>query len=166
MRSVFEAVVTAIITPLSILSYEVLVITLQVRTVLHTPEINLRLPPSDPSKSISNRYRARSATVTITRLCCLQNRMRSGTRAMVPSSLTISQITPAGYKPARLARSTAASVWPASFQDASCPSAKRKNVARPREVFRATVRIDCGLDRLRPIVCRDAGCHARRLGID
>ncbi len=38
---------------------------------------------------------------------------RSGTRAMVPSSFMISQITPAGFRPARRARSTAASVWPA-----------------------------------------------------
>ena len=32
---------------------------------------------------------------------------------MVPSSFMISQITPAGLRPARRARSTAASVWPA-----------------------------------------------------
>lgn len=32
---------------------------------------------------------------------------------MVPSGSMISQITPAGLKPARRARSTAASVWPA-----------------------------------------------------
>ena len=36
-----------------------------------------------------------------------------GRRAMVPSSFIISQRTPAGYKPARRARSTVASVWPA-----------------------------------------------------
>ena len=38
---------------------------------------------------------------------------RSGTRAIVPSSFMTSQITPAGFSPARRARSTAASVWPA-----------------------------------------------------
>src|SRR4051812_19137023 len=48
----------------------------------------------------------------MTRSCRSQNRIRSGTRAIVPSSLRISQITPAGDQPARLARSTAASVWP------------------------------------------------------
>ena len=37
---------------------------------------------------------------------------RSGTRAIVPSSFMISQITPDGLRPARRARSTAASVWP------------------------------------------------------
>src|SRR5205823_9337349 len=51
----------------------------------------------DSSHSVRNRYRARSATVTITRPCAVQNRTRSGTRAMVPSSFTISQITPAGH---------------------------------------------------------------------
>ncbi len=38
--------------------------------------------------------------------------MRSGTRAIVPSSFITSQITPAGVRPARRARSTLASVWP------------------------------------------------------
>ena len=39
--------------------------------------------------------------------------MRSATRAMVPSSFMISQMTPAGMRPAMRARSTEASVWPA-----------------------------------------------------
>ena len=39
--------------------------------------------------------------------------MRSGTRAIVPSSFMISHTTPAGIRPASRARSTAASVWPA-----------------------------------------------------
>src|SRR5580700_1487440 len=38
---------------------------------------------------------------------------RSGMRAIVPSSFITSQITPAGFRPASRARSTAASVWPA-----------------------------------------------------
>src|SRR3954466_6327619 len=42
----------------------------------------------------------------------LQNWVRLGSLAIVPSSLMISQITPAGDNPARRARSTAASVWP------------------------------------------------------
>ena len=37
---------------------------------------------------------------------------RSATRAIVPSSFMISQITPEGLRPARRERSTAASVWP------------------------------------------------------
>src|SRR5215207_9395491 len=53
------------------------------------------------------------ATVTSLTPCSLENLSRSGTRAIVPSSFMISQITPAGLNPAILARSTAASVWPA-----------------------------------------------------
>src|SRR5919107_625301 len=53
------------------------------------------------------------ATVTIFTPCSLENFSRSGTRAIVPSSFITSHITPAGLKPARRARSTAASVWPA-----------------------------------------------------
>src|SRR5918995_5673719 len=53
------------------------------------------------------------ATVTSFTSCSLENFSRSGTLAIVPSSFMISQITPAGFIPASLARSTAASVWPA-----------------------------------------------------
>ena len=91
---------------------------------------------SDPSYSDSNRYRARSATVTITRPCVLQNRIRSGTRAMVPSSLTISQMTPARDNPVRPARSTAASVWPRRVQNAAGSGTQRKYVPWPGEVLR------------------------------
>ena len=51
--------------------------------------------------------------VMIGSLCRRANVIRSGTRAIVPSFLLISQITPAGARPAIRARSTAASVWPA-----------------------------------------------------
>src|SRR5918997_2961387 len=53
------------------------------------------------------------ATVTILTPCSAENFSRSGTRAIVPSSFMISQITPAGLRPAIRARSTAASVCPA-----------------------------------------------------
>jgi len=53
------------------------------------------------------------ATVTIFMPCSAQNFSRSGTRAIVPSSFMISQMTPAGLRPASRARSTAASVCPA-----------------------------------------------------
>ena len=49
----------------------------------------------------------------IFRPCRPQYTTRSGTRAMVPSSFMISQMTPAGVSPAIRARSTAASVCPA-----------------------------------------------------
>ena len=51
--------------------------------------------------------------MTILRSCFTQNSIRSGTRAIVPSSFITSQITPAELRPASRARSTAASVWPA-----------------------------------------------------
>src|SRR5579883_1239791 len=63
--------------------------------------------------SLARRYSIRLWTVIIFSPCLAQNSTRSGTRAMVPSSFMTSQITPAGYRPAIRARSTAASVWPA-----------------------------------------------------
>ena len=42
----------------------------------------------------------------------LAERDEVGTRAIVPSSFMISQTTPAAFRPASRARSTAASVWP------------------------------------------------------
>ena len=55
-------------------------------------------------------------------------RSSSGRRAMpMPSSVTTSQSTPAGYSPARRARSTAASVWPARF---STPPSRARSTWR------------------------------------
>ena len=65
------------------------------------------------SDSVRIRYRMRSAIVIISRPCLLRELRQLGTRAIVPSSFMISQMTPAGYSPAMRARSTAASVWPA-----------------------------------------------------
>src|SRR4028119_1414826 len=53
------------------------------------------------------------AVVTSLMPCSAENFSRSGTRAIVPSSFMISQITPAGLSPASRERSTAASVCPA-----------------------------------------------------
>ena len=64
------------------------------------------------SFSVRRRYSIRSATVTSLIPCRSQYGIRSGIRAIVPSSFMISQTTPAGFSPARRARSTAASVWP------------------------------------------------------
>ena len=55
----------------------------------------------------------RSAIVPTFILCFSPNWIRSSLRAIVPSSFIISQITPADWKPASLARSHAASVCPA-----------------------------------------------------
>ncbi len=53
-----------------------------------------------------------SATVTILMLYSLANSSRSGMRAMVPSSFMTSQMTPAGFSPAKRERSTEPSVCP------------------------------------------------------
>src|SRR5262245_20273161 len=65
------------------------------------------------SESCRLRYSISSAMVVILRSCCAAKASRSGSRAMVPSSRRISQMTPAGANPARRARSTAPSVCPA-----------------------------------------------------
>ena len=64
------------------------------------------------SFSVRRRYSTSCATVIIFTSWRSQYGTRSGTRAIVPSGFMISQTTPAGVRPARRARSTAASVWP------------------------------------------------------
>src|SRR5215204_4584356 len=68
------------------------------------------------SFSVRRRYSIRSSTVIILRSWRAQYATRSGTRAIVPSSFITSQTTPAGLRPARRARSTAASVCPARWR--------------------------------------------------
>ena len=87
--------------------------------------------------------------------CCSQYGMRSGTRAIVPSSRMISQTTPAGLRPARRARSTAASVWPAR-----CSTPPRR--ARSGKMWPGwtrscgpLARVDGDLDRARAVGRRD-----------
>ena len=63
--------------------------------------------------SVRIRYSMRSAMVHIFISCFLLKFSKAGILAMVPSSSMISQITPAGFKPARRARSIDPSVWPA-----------------------------------------------------
>ena len=66
------------------------------------------------SFSCLRRYRMRSAIVMNSRPCLSANFSSSGARAMsIFFSSTISHSTPAGYRPARRAKSTVASVWPA-----------------------------------------------------
>ena len=64
-------------------------------------------------RSFRIRYWIRSRIVTIRIPCSRQNSWSCGTRAIVPSSFITSQMTPAGKRPARRARSMAASVCPA-----------------------------------------------------
>src|SRR6266852_1933826 len=65
------------------------------------------------SDSLRLRYSIRSAMVPILSLCSAAKSMRSGSRAMLPSSRMISHSTAAGWSPASCARSQQASVWPA-----------------------------------------------------
>ena len=83
--------------------------------------------------------------------------MRSGSRAMVPSSFMISQITPAGLSPARRARSTAASVWPA--RTSTPPSLATSGNTWPGVMIVAIVlgRIDGDGDGVGAVMGRDAG---------
>ena len=92
--------------------------------------------------------------------CRSQYGIRSGTRAIVPSSFMISQTTPDGLRPASRARSTAASVWP--IRSSTPPGFARsgKHVARLDEVARLRVRRDRDLDRVAAVGGRDAGRHA------
>src|SRR5208282_1319820 len=93
-----------------------------------------------------------SATVSIFISWVRQNPIRSGTRAMVPSSFMISQMIPAGIMPASLARSTDASVWPA--RTSTPPLRARSGNMWPRR------RIDCYFDGMRTIMRRDSRGHA------
>ena len=72
--------------------------------------------------------------MTILSPCRSQYGIRSGTRAIVPSSFMISQTTPAGLSPARRARSTAASVWPGALEHAAGARPEREDVAGLDEV--------------------------------
>ena len=98
--------------------------------------------------------------MTSFRPCRSQYGIRSGTRAIVPSSFMISQTTPAGFRPARRARSTAASVWPARCEHAAVPRAQREDVAGLDEVVRRSTRVDRDLDRVRAVGGGDAGRDA------
>ena len=70
-----------------------------------------------PARSMSDSWRLRcsinAAMVPIFSRCSRAKISRSGSRAIVPSSFMISQITAAGVRPAMRARSQPASVWPA-----------------------------------------------------
>ncbi len=95
----------------------------------------IRLSPARTMyRSFRSRYRISSATVSIISPCSLQNGIRSGIRAISPSSRIISQITPEGFSPASRARSTEASVCPARTSTPPLRALKREHVSRPRQV--------------------------------
>ncbi len=100
----------------------------------------------------------RSATETIGTSCSLESFSSSGMRAIVPSSFITSQMTPAGFSPARRARSTDPSVWPA--RTSTPPFRARSGKTWPgrarssgRAPSRTAVRIVCARSRaLIPVV--------------
>ena len=79
---------------------------------------------------------------------------------MVPSSFMISQMTPAGMRPARRARSTEASVWPARTR--TPPRRARSGKTWPGRARSCAVDagVDGDADGVRAVGCRDAGGHA------
>ena len=81
----------------------------------------------------------------------------------MPSSFITSQITPAGVRPARRARSTLASVWP--VRSRTPPSLARSGNMWPGTTMSrgAELGIDRDLDRVSAVVGRDAGADALRL---
>jgi hypothetical protein len=88
---------------------------LVVRSIAYLKEGNTGLYLAKLFEKLGDR-RSTKADDDVANTRCRQRAAREkrsgGTRAIVPSSFMISQITPAAYNPASLARSTAASVWP------------------------------------------------------
>ncbi len=101
-----------------------------------------------------------SAVVIILRLCWRQKSVSSGTRAMVPSSLMISQMTPEGSSPAMRARSTRGFGLSGANQDAAFAGAQRKDVAGTHQVGGARGGIDGDLDGAGAVGGADAGGDA------
>src|SRR5215218_8050634 len=95
------------------------------------------------------------ATVTILTPCSAENFSRSGTRAIVPSTFMISQITPAGLRPAIRERSTAA----------TGAGPQREDVARHHQVLGVRGRVHGDPAGVRPVGGRDA-CGDAVLGLD
>ena len=86
--------------------------------------------------------------------------MRSLRRAIVPSSFMISQITPAGVRPASRARSTAASVWPVRSSMPPSRATSGKTWPGRDDVLRPARRVDRHRDGARAVGGRDAGGDA------
>ena len=110
--------------------------------------------------SVRRRYLIRSATVRIRSWCCFAKACRSGMRAMVPSSFMISQITPAGFRPASRARSTLPSVWPVRRRTPPGLRDQREYVAGPRQIRGASVARHRGPNGARAVGRGDAGGDA------
>ena len=74
--------------------------------------LNSRLPSRTTILSFWLRYWIKSAMLPILRPCSLAKTIKSGSRAMLPSSFIISQMTAVGEPPANKAKSQPASVCP------------------------------------------------------
>ncbi len=96
----------------------------------------------------------------ILRPCSAQNSMRSGSRAMVPSSLRISQITAAGSRPGERREIAARLGVAGAHQHAARLRHQRKDVAGLDDVVGLRVRRDGRLHGARAILRRDAGGDA------
>ena len=79
---------------------------------------------------------------------------------MVPSSFMISQMTPAGMRPAMRARSTEASVWPARTSTPPLRARSGKDVAGTREVGSGAGGVDGDADGVGAVGGGDAGGDA------
>ena len=93
----------------------------------------------------------------IARPCWWEKALSCGSRAIVPSSLTTSASTPAGGRPASLARSTAASVWPGRRR--TPPSTARRGNTWPGsgQLVRLGRGVDEDPDRTGPVGRGDPG---------
>ena len=85
---------------------------------------------------------------------------RSGTRAIVPSSLRISQITPTGRRPASRAGRPLPRYDHCARARPRRARAQREDVAGPHEVDGPAAGVAGTADRLRAVRCRDAGVDA------
>ena len=99
----------------------------------------------------------RSATLTIGRSCLRENSSSSGMRAISPSSRMISQMTPAGSRPARRARSTEPSVCPSEPGRRRAARAAGNTCPGIDQIVGAGAARDGDADRLGPLARRDAG---------
>ena len=92
--------------------------------------------------------------------CRRANTCRSGSRAIDPSSLTISHSAPAGCSPASRGQVDGRLGVPGPDQHAALPGAQREDVAGPGQVLVGGLRVGQQADGVRPLGRRDAGGDA------
>ena len=102
------------------------------------------------SCSLRPRCRMRSAMDTSRSPCASANARHCSASIIVPSSLTISHRAPDGCNPARVERSTAASVWPGRWR--TPPGTARSGITCPGRV--RSVACVSALPRVRMVIAR------------